>query len=75
MRSNLKARQEHASLLNFRDFDRARLDPEEGAGNEEYALLKEQATINRSTGQVFDSIVVQHTHPYPSGIILFFFVA
>lgn len=58
LRSNLKARQEHASLLNFRDFDRARMDPEEGAGNEEHALLKEQATINRSTGQM-DTVISQ----------------
>ncbi|XP_020572688.1 Golgi SNAP receptor complex member 1-1 isoform X2 [Phalaenopsis equestris] len=58
LRLSLKARQERASLLNFRDFDKARLDLEEGAANEEHALLKEQATINRSTGQM-DAVISQ----------------
>lgn len=58
LRSSLKAKQEHASLLNYRDFDRARLDLEEGSGNEELALLKEHTNINRSTGQM-DTVISQ----------------
>ncbi|KAL0865155.1 hypothetical protein Bca101_044273 [Brassica carinata] len=49
-RSSLKAKQEHASLLeDFREFDRTRLDLEEGG---EQALLKEHAGINRNTAQM-----------------------
>ena len=51
--SSLRAKQEHASLLeDFREFDRTRLDLEEGVGSSEQALLKENASISRSTGQV-----------------------
>ncbi|KAK7282275.1 hypothetical protein RIF29_10924 [Crotalaria pallida] len=54
LRSSLKAKQEHASLVDyFKDFDRTRLDLEEGGGSEQQTLLKEQASISRSTGQVF----------------------
>lgn len=50
-RSSLKAKQEHASLLeDFREFDRTRLDLEDGDG--EQALLKEHVGINRNTVQV-----------------------
>lgn len=53
LRSILKAKQEHASLLDdFREFDRSRLDLEDGVGSPEQALLREHATISRSTGQV-----------------------
>lgn len=53
LRSSLRAKQEHASLLeDFREFDRTRLDLEEGVGTAEQALLKENASISRSTGQV-----------------------
>lgn len=53
LRSSLRAKQEHASLLeDFREFDRTRLDLEEGVGSAEQALLKENASISRSTGQV-----------------------
>lgn len=53
LRSSLRAKQEHASLLeDFREFDRTRLDLEEGIGSTEQALLKEHAAISRSTGQV-----------------------
>ena len=53
LRSSLRAKQEHASLLeDFREFDRTRLDLEEGVGSSEQALLKENASISRSTGQV-----------------------
>lgn len=51
-RSSLKAKQEHASLLeDFREFDRTRLDLEAGDGSEQ-ALLKEHMGINRNTAQV-----------------------
>lgn len=54
LRSSLRAKQEHASLLqDFREFDRSRLDLEEG-GSGEQSLLKEHATISRNTGQVLD---------------------
>ncbi|MCI07817.1 golgi SNAP receptor complex member 1-1-like, partial [Trifolium medium] len=52
LRSSLKAKQEHASLLDdFKEFDRTRLDLEEGGGSEQQNLLKERASISRSTGQ------------------------
>lgn len=53
LRSSLRAKTEHASLLeDFREFDRTRLDVEEGGGSAEQVLLKENATISRSAGQV-----------------------
>lgn len=53
LRSSLRAKREHASLLeDFREFDRTRLDLEEGGGSQEQSLLKERATLMRSTGQV-----------------------
>ncbi|KAI8547360.1 hypothetical protein RHMOL_Rhmol07G0189500 [Rhododendron molle] len=59
LRSSLRAKKEHASLLeDFSDFDRTRLDLEEGAGSGEQALLKEHASISRSTGQM-DSVISQ----------------
>ncbi|GMY06099.1 Golgi SNAP receptor complex member 1-1 isoform X3 [Fagus crenata] len=59
LRSSLRAKQEHASLLDdFREFDRTRLDLEEGVGSAEQALLKEHASISRNTGQV-DSVISQ----------------
>ncbi|OAY65888.1 Golgi SNAP receptor complex member 1-1 isoform X2 [Ananas comosus] len=57
LRGSLRAKQEHASLLlDFRDFDRAKLDVEEGAGSDGQALLREQAVISRSSGQM-DSLI------------------
>nr|GEU39354.1 Golgi SNAP receptor complex member 1-1-like [Tanacetum cinerariifolium] len=59
LRSSLKAKREHASLLeDFREFDRARLDIEEGCGSHEQSLLKERATIMRNTGQM-DGVISQ----------------
>lgn len=59
LRSSLRAKQEHASLLqDFREFDRSRLDLEEGENSAEHALLKEHASIGRSTGQM-DSVISQ----------------
>ncbi|XWS16526.1 hypothetical protein CRYUN_Cryun34aG0096100 [Craigia yunnanensis] len=59
LRSSLRAKQEHASLLeDFREFDQTRLDLEEGIGSTEQALLKEHAAISRSTGQM-DSVISQ----------------
>lgn len=53
LRSSLRAKQEHASLLDdFKEFDRTRLDLEDGAESEQHALLKEHASISRSTGHV-----------------------
>ncbi|THG08720.1 hypothetical protein TEA_017383 [Camellia sinensis var. sinensis] len=52
LRSSLRAKKEHASLLeDFREFDRTRLDLEESGGSYDQALLKEHASVNRSTGQ------------------------
>ncbi|CAL5440057.1 unnamed protein product [Camellia sinensis] len=52
LRSSLRAKKEHASLLeDFREFDRTRLDLEDGGGSYEQALLKEHASVSRSTGQ------------------------
>ncbi|KAH9619650.1 hypothetical protein KSS87_013259, partial [Heliosperma pusillum] len=59
LRSSLKAKQEHASLLqDFREFDLNKLDLEEGGNLEERVLLKEHATISRNTGQL-DSVISQ----------------
>lgn len=56
LRNSLRAKQEHASLLeDFREFDRTRVDLEDGAEN---ALLKEHAAVSRSTGQV-DTVISQ----------------
>ncbi|GFS41880.1 golgi snare 11 [Actinidia rufa] len=53
LRSSLRAKKEHTSLLeDFREFDRTRLDLEDGGGSHEQALLKEHASISRSTGQL-----------------------
>ncbi|CAO2813535.1 unnamed protein product [Amaranthus hypochondriacus] len=59
LRSSFRAKQEHASLLqDFREFDRSRLDLEEGGDSDERALLKEHATIGRNTRQM-DSVISQ----------------
>lgn len=59
LRSSLRAKKEHASLLDdFREFDRTRLDLEEGGGSPQQALLREHASISRSTGQVCEGILV-----------------
>ncbi|CAF2115108.1 unnamed protein product [Brassica napus] len=58
-RSSLRAKQEHASLLeDFREFDRTRLDLEDGDGSTEQALLKENMGINRNTAQM-DGVISQ----------------
>ncbi|GAB4842644.1 Golgi SNAP receptor complex member 1-1 [Ancistrocladus abbreviatus] len=59
LRSSLRAKQEHASLLqDFREFDRSRMELEAGDTSVEQALLREHASISRSTGQM-DSVVAQ----------------
>lgn len=59
LRSSLRAKEEHASLLqDFREFDRSRLDLEEGGNSAEQALLKERASINRGTMQM-DTVISQ----------------
>ncbi|KAJ4829142.1 Golgi SNAP receptor complex member 1-1 [Turnera subulata] len=57
LRSSLRAKQEHALLLeDFREFDRTRLDLEDGSADR--ALLREHASISRSTGQM-DTVISQ----------------
>ncbi|XP_022948452.1 Golgi SNAP receptor complex member 1-1-like isoform X2 [Cucurbita moschata] len=59
LRSGLRAKQEHASLLDdFREFDRSRLELEDSPGSSEQALLKEHASVSRSTGQM-DNVISQ----------------
>ncbi|KAK2432275.1 Golgi SNAP receptor complex member 1-1 [Trifolium repens] len=59
LRSSLRAKKEHASLLdNFKEFDRTRLDLEEGGESEQHTLLKEHASISRNTGHV-DNVISQ----------------
>ncbi|KAF5739036.1 Golgi SNAP receptor complex member 1-1 [Tripterygium wilfordii] len=59
LRSSLRAKKEHASLLeDFREFDRTRLDLEDGDVSEEQGLLKEHASISRNTGQM-DTVISQ----------------
>ncbi|KAM0823562.1 hypothetical protein ACQ4PT_070793 [Festuca glaucescens] len=56
LRSSLRVKQQHASLLDLRDFDRAKFDVEEAGESE--ALLREQAAISRNSGQV-DTVISQ----------------
>ncbi|CAJ2656508.1 Golgi SNAP receptor complex member 1-1-like [Trifolium pratense] len=59
LRSSLRAKKEHASLLdNFKEFDRTRLDLEDGGESEQHTLLKEHASISRNTGHV-DNVISQ----------------
>ncbi|KAG6388113.1 hypothetical protein SASPL_153311 [Salvia splendens] len=59
LHSSHKAKKEHASLLeDFREFDRSRLDLEEGGGSYDQALLKERASLHRNSSQV-DSVISQ----------------
>ncbi|KAG9153600.1 hypothetical protein Leryth_008537 [Lithospermum erythrorhizon] len=59
LRSSQRAKKEHASLLDdFREFDRTRLDLEEGGDSYESALLKERASLTRNTGQM-DNVISQ----------------
>ncbi|KAI4387490.1 hypothetical protein MLD38_005318 [Melastoma candidum] len=59
LKSRLRAKQEHASLLeDFREFDRTCLDLEDGLSSSEQSLLKEHATISRNTGQM-DNVISQ----------------
>ncbi|XP_060208830.1 Golgi SNAP receptor complex member 1-1-like isoform X2 [Lycium barbarum] len=53
LRSSYRAKKEHGSLLeDFREFDRTRLDLEDGSGSYEQALLNERSSLHRSTGQM-----------------------
>ncbi|KAJ8534941.1 hypothetical protein K7X08_016669 [Anisodus acutangulus] len=53
LRSSYRAKKEHASLLeDFREFDRTRLDLEDGSGSYEQSVLNEHASLHRSTGQM-----------------------
>ncbi|XP_047967121.1 Golgi SNAP receptor complex member 1-1 [Salvia hispanica] len=59
LHSSHRAKKEHASLLeDFREFDRSRLDLEEGGGSYDQALLKERASLHRNSSQV-DSVISQ----------------
>lgn len=67
LRSSLRAKKEHASLLDdFREFDRGRLDLEEGGSYEQAALLNERAAISRGSGQVhiFIRAITLENHSY-----------
>ncbi|KAG8056761.1 hypothetical protein GUJ93_ZPchr0002g23243 [Zizania palustris] len=55
LRSSLRMKQQHASLLDFRDFDRAKFDVDNGDMADQ-ALLREQAAISRSSGQM-DNVI------------------
>lgn len=53
LRSSLRAKREHATLLeDFREFDHTILDLEEAVSSTEQALLREHATVGQNTGQV-----------------------
>ncbi|KAJ1268616.1 hypothetical protein BS78_07G148600 [Paspalum vaginatum] len=58
LRSSIRAKQQHTSLLDLKDFDRASFDVEDAAGYPDQSLLKEQAAISRSTGQM-DNVISQ----------------
>ncbi|KAL5160465.1 Golgi SNAP receptor complex member 1-1 [Glycine soja] len=59
LHSSVKAKQEHASLLeDFKEFDRTRLDLEQGVDSEQHALLKERSSISRSAGHM-DNVISQ----------------
>ncbi|XP_042000712.1 Golgi SNAP receptor complex member 1-1-like [Salvia splendens] len=59
LHSSHRAKKEHASLLeDFREFDRSRLDLEEGGGSYDQAHLKERASLHRNSSQV-DSVISQ----------------
>lgn len=59
LHSSHRAKKEHASLLeDFREFDRTRLDLEDGGSSYEHSLLKERASVHRSSGQM-DSVISQ----------------
>uniref|UniRef100_A0A0D9XDR5 Golgi SNAP receptor complex member 1 n=1 Tax=Leersia perrieri TaxID=77586 RepID=A0A0D9XDR5_9ORYZ len=51
LRSSLRVKQQHASLLDLRDFDREKFDVDTGDSADQ-ALLREQAAISRSSGQM-----------------------
>ncbi|XP_051137768.1 Golgi SNAP receptor complex member 1-1 [Andrographis paniculata] len=59
LHSSHRAKKEHASLLeDFREFDRTRLDLEDGGGSYDQSLLKERATLHRSSAQM-ESVISQ----------------
>ncbi|KAF8393069.1 hypothetical protein HHK36_021310 [Tetracentron sinense] len=69
LRSSLRAKQEHASLLqDFKEFDRTRTDLEDGGGSVEQALLKEHASISRSSGQM--DTVISHAQATLGTLVL-----
>ncbi|KAJ6341217.1 hypothetical protein OIU78_009400 [Salix suchowensis] len=59
LRSGMRAKQEHALLLeDFRELDRTRLDLEDGVDSADQALLREHVSISRNTGQM-DNVISQ----------------
>lgn len=83
LRSNLRAKQEHASLLDdFKELDRTRLDLEEGGGSEQQNLLKERASISRSTGQVVNmkqffvlsSVLLSRSFHWSASLIIYLYI-
>ncbi|XP_016480194.1 Golgi SNAP receptor complex member 1-1-like [Nicotiana tabacum] len=68
LRSSYRAKKEHASLLeDFREFDRTRLDLEDGNGSYDQALLNERASLHRSTGQIDG--VISHAQETMKGLV------
>ncbi|XP_020270301.1 Golgi SNAP receptor complex member 1-1-like isoform X1 [Asparagus officinalis] len=70
LRSSLEAKQEHASLLDFKDFDSARMNFEEGGSYPDPSFLREQATISRSTGQVKMDNVLSHAQATLGALVM-----
>ncbi|KAI3691311.1 hypothetical protein L2E82_49627 [Cichorium intybus] len=59
LRSSLKAKRDHVSLLeDFREFERSRLVSEDDGGSHEQSLLKERGNLMRNTRQM-DGVISQ----------------
>ncbi|XP_024963160.1 Golgi SNAP receptor complex member 1-1-like isoform X1 [Cynara cardunculus var. scolymus] len=53
LRSSLRAKRDHASLLeDFQEFERSRSQLEDDGGSQEQSLLEERGTLMRSTGKI-----------------------
>ncbi|KAJ4761314.1 Golgi SNAP receptor complex member 1 [Rhynchospora pubera] len=68
LKSTLRAKRDHASLLDFRDFDRSKFDLELGPHSDHAALLKEQASIGRSSAQMDN--VISHAQATLGALVL-----
>ncbi|KAI3664986.1 hypothetical protein L6452_43601 [Arctium lappa] len=59
LRSSLRAKRDHASLLeDFREFERSRSQLEDDGGSQDQSLLKERGTLMRSTGKM-DGVIAE----------------